>query len=158
MKILKRKKPWKPFRSCLLNSTAYRAQFWWKWAGLTVLFSRQILSGSQDFFLSLLFKLLFIFLNMKPFLALNISAIGRVDWKLRIIFFVAEISSHFPTIFHEGFLLFLSKLFLLSQQRFKVEINFIKSNCKNLLWKSALLKSQAQFFWQTSFKERIILH
>ena len=38
---------WEPFRICLLNSTANSAQFWWKWAGLAVLFSRQILNGSQ---------------------------------------------------------------------------------------------------------------
>jgi hypothetical protein len=27
---------WEPFRSCLLNSTANSAQFWWKWAGLAL--------------------------------------------------------------------------------------------------------------------------
>jgi hypothetical protein len=34
------------------------AQFWWKWAGLAVLFSMQLLNGSQDFFfvLILIFK------------------------------------------------------------------------------------------------------
>ena len=53
IKILKRKKSWEPFRICLLNSTANPAQFGWKLAGLAVLFSRQILNGSQDLFFSL---------------------------------------------------------------------------------------------------------
>ena len=30
-------------------SMANPAQFWWKWVGLVVLFSRQLLNGSQDF-------------------------------------------------------------------------------------------------------------
>ena len=51
IKILKRKKSWEPFSICLLNSTAKRVDFQPNWAGLTVLFSRQILNGSQDFFL-----------------------------------------------------------------------------------------------------------
>ena len=42
IKILKRKKSWEPFRICLLNRTANTAQFWWKLAGLAVIFSRQI--------------------------------------------------------------------------------------------------------------------
>ena len=42
--------------SCrLVRHTANPAQFWWKWAKLAVLFSRQLLNGSQDFFLSLIF-------------------------------------------------------------------------------------------------------
>ena len=36
---------------CLLNSTANPAQFGWKLDELAVLFSSQILNGSQDFFL-----------------------------------------------------------------------------------------------------------
>ena len=57
---IKTKKSWEPFRSCLL------AQFGWKLAGLVVLFSRQLLNGSKDFFPVLMFCLSFIFLNMKP--------------------------------------------------------------------------------------------
>ena len=38
------KKLWEPFGSYLLNSTANPAQFEWKWAGLAVLFGRQILN------------------------------------------------------------------------------------------------------------------
>ena len=38
-----------PFRICLLNSTANLAKVWWKWAGLAVLFSRQILNGLLEF-------------------------------------------------------------------------------------------------------------
>ena len=48
--IIEKLKSWEPFRSCLLNSTANPAQFGWKLAGLVVLFSRQLLNGSQDFF------------------------------------------------------------------------------------------------------------
>ena len=86
IKILKRKKSWEPVRICLLNSTANSAQFWWHWAGLAVLFSRQILNGSQDFFF--LFNILiFIYLlkyetietHARAFLTHNIFAIGRVQ-------------------------------------------------------------------------------
>ena len=38
------------FGSYLLNSTADSAQFEWKWAGLAVLFSRELPNGTQDFF------------------------------------------------------------------------------------------------------------
>ena len=53
MKILKwkRKKSWEPFGNCLLNSTANPADFYPNWVWLAVLFSRQILNGSQDFWL-----------------------------------------------------------------------------------------------------------
>ena len=51
------------FRICLLNSTANPAQFGWKLAGLAVLFSRQILNGSREFYFSLTFLFLFIFLD-----------------------------------------------------------------------------------------------
>ena len=34
---------------CLLKSTANSAQVWWKWAGLAVLFSRQILNKLLEF-------------------------------------------------------------------------------------------------------------
>ena len=56
MKSLKKKYPenmkkiWEPFGSYLLNSTANPAHFYPNWAGLAVLFSRQLLNGSQDFF------------------------------------------------------------------------------------------------------------
>ena len=52
IKVLKRRKNPRPFRICLLNNTANPALFGWKLAGLAVLFSRQILNNSQDFFLS----------------------------------------------------------------------------------------------------------
>ena len=42
---------WQPFGISLLNSTANSANFHPYWTGLAVLFSRQILNGSQDFFL-----------------------------------------------------------------------------------------------------------
>ena len=51
IKILKRKKSWEQFRICLLNSTANPAHFHQNQAGLVVLFSSQLLNGSQDFFL-----------------------------------------------------------------------------------------------------------
>jgi hypothetical protein len=60
-----KKKICEPFRICLLNSTANSAQFWWKWAGLAVLFSRQLLNSSQDFFFVLRFQFSFIFLKYK---------------------------------------------------------------------------------------------
>ena len=43
------KKSWELFGSSLLNTTANPAQFRWKWAGLAVLFSRQLPNGSHDF-------------------------------------------------------------------------------------------------------------
>ena len=54
--VLERKKSWEPFRSFLPNSTANPAHFNQNWAGLAVLYSRQILNGSQDFFFSLIFS------------------------------------------------------------------------------------------------------
>ena len=62
------------------------AQFGWKLAWLAVLFSRQILNGSQDFFF--LFNILIFIYFFKyetietyarAFLTLNILAIGRVN-------------------------------------------------------------------------------
>ena len=41
--VKEKKNTWEPFKICLLNSTANPTQFGWKLAGLTVLFSRQIL-------------------------------------------------------------------------------------------------------------------
>ena len=43
------KKLWEPFRSCLLNTTANPAQFRWKWAGLAMLFSRQLPNGAYQY-------------------------------------------------------------------------------------------------------------
>ena len=80
-------KSWEPFRSCLLNSTANPAQFGWKWAGLAVLFSRQLLNGSQDVNFSLIslnFHLFFksetIETHARTFLTFNILAIGTVTY------------------------------------------------------------------------------
>ena len=52
--------------SCLLTSSANLARFHQNWTGLAVLFSRQLLKGSQDFFFVSTFLFLFMFLNMKP--------------------------------------------------------------------------------------------
>ena len=80
-------KSWEPFRSCLLNSTANLAHFHQNWAGLAVLFRRQIPNGSQDFYF--LFNILiFIYFfkyetietHARAFLTLNILAIGRVPY------------------------------------------------------------------------------
>ena len=38
------------FKKILPNNTANPTQFGWKWAGLALLFSRQLPNGSQDFF------------------------------------------------------------------------------------------------------------
>ena len=54
-----------PFGICLLNSTANPAKFHPNWAGLAVLFSRQILNGS--YYLSSLY-----------FLGLNHSLEGKI--------------------------------------------------------------------------------
>ena len=43
------KKVLEPFGSCLLNSTASPAHFHPNWAGLPLLFSKQIPNGSHDF-------------------------------------------------------------------------------------------------------------
>ena len=47
---IKEKKSWEPFRIWLLKSTANPAQVWWKWARLTVIFSRQLLNSSHNLF------------------------------------------------------------------------------------------------------------
>ena len=85
IKILKRKKKsWEPFISCQLNSTANSAHFHQNWAGFAVLFSRQILNRSQDFFL---FNILIFIYLLKyetiethgcAFFTLNILSIGTV--------------------------------------------------------------------------------
>ena len=78
------KKMWESFWSCLLNSTANPDQFGWKWAGLPVLFSRQLPNDSHNFFqiFSIIFKN---YLTKNPqttialtFLTQSISAIGGV--------------------------------------------------------------------------------
>ena len=51
LKFETKKKSWEPFGSCLLNSTVNPANFHPNWLGLAVLFSRQLLNGSQDCFL-----------------------------------------------------------------------------------------------------------
>ena len=78
------KKLWVPFKSYSLNSTANPAQFECKWAGLAVLFSRQISNGSHDFFSYFQDIFLNDFIknqqtrNARAFLLLNISAVGSV--------------------------------------------------------------------------------
>ena len=44
------KKSWEPFWNCLLNSPANPAHFPSNRAGLAVLFSRELLNGTHDFF------------------------------------------------------------------------------------------------------------
>ena len=68
-----------------LNSTANPAHFHPNWAGLAVLFSRQLLNGSQDFFFHFNISIAIYFLKYKTietharaFLPLNISAVGSV--------------------------------------------------------------------------------
>ena len=67
----------------LINSKANPAHFHPNWAGLAVLFSRQLLNGSQDFFfrfniLIYFFKYETIETHARVFLPLNISAVGSV--------------------------------------------------------------------------------
>ena len=78
-KILKIwKKSWEPFGSYLLNSTANSAHFHPNWSGLAVLFSRQLLNGSQDFF-RFNMKLLRPMPDARAFLSLNISTVCSVS-------------------------------------------------------------------------------
>ena len=76
-----KKKLWEPFGSYLLNSSANPAHFHPSWAVLAVLFSRQLLNGSQDFFFRFdiyFFKYKTIETHVHVFLPLNISAVGSV--------------------------------------------------------------------------------
>jgi hypothetical protein len=74
----------------VLNSTANSAQFGWKWAGLAVLFSRQLLNGSHDHFdiFSIIFILFFkyetIETHARAFLPLIIVTVGSVHYKLSL--------------------------------------------------------------------------
>ena len=87
------KKLWEPIRSFLLNSTPNPAKLGWKWAGLAVLFSRQLPNRSHNFFQS--FSICFFNYFIKnpqttialTFLTHIISAIGGVCEE-RLIFFV----------------------------------------------------------------------
>ena len=79
------KKLWEPFGSFLLNSsTANPAHFHLNWAGLAMLFSRQLPNGSHDFF-HIFSMFFFNYLVKNPqttlaltFLTNNISDIGMV--------------------------------------------------------------------------------
>ena len=79
------KKSWEPFGSCLLNSTANPTKLGWKWAGLAVLFSRQLPNGSHDFFQTFSICIFNYFSKNPqttialPFLTYNISATGGVS-------------------------------------------------------------------------------
>ena len=90
------KKSWEPFGSCLLKSTANPAKLGWKWAGLAVLFSRQLPNGSHDFFqtFSIFFKDYFIKNPQTtialPFLTHNISAIGGVQHYCTVYLFTKK--------------------------------------------------------------------
>ena len=44
-----------PIAKILSVKNARHGSQWWKWAGLAVLFSRQLLNGSQDFNFSVIF-------------------------------------------------------------------------------------------------------
>ena len=59
--IKTKKNSWKPFKSCLLNCTATPVNFHSNWAGLAVIFSRQLQNGYQDFFLFQYFNFNLIF-------------------------------------------------------------------------------------------------
>ena len=86
MKSFKKKYPeklWELSGSYLLNSTANAAHFYPNRAGLTLLFSRKLLNGSQDFLFNILifvyfFKYEIIETHVCAFLPLNISAEGSV--------------------------------------------------------------------------------
>ena len=79
---IKEKKTWEPFKICLLNSTANPAWFGWKSAGLAVLFSRQILNSSQDFFPlnTLIFIYFFKYETIETHAHAFLTLIIRVMW------------------------------------------------------------------------------
>ena len=66
-KVLKRKKKsWELIRIYLPNSIANPAQFGLKWAGLALLFSKQILYNAQDFLFNLITLIFIYFFDIKP--------------------------------------------------------------------------------------------
>ena len=91
---------WEPFGSCLLHSIANPAHFHLNWAGLAVLFSRQILNGSQDFFFSFIHIKFFIHFSKYEtietyarefFMVINFS-IGRVICECSLTFLRKKIN------------------------------------------------------------------
>ena len=78
------KKSWERFGSYLQNSTANPAHSHPNWAGLAVLFRRQLLNGFQDFFCFNILILIYFFkyktieTHARAFLPLNISAVCSV--------------------------------------------------------------------------------
>ena len=99
------KKSWEPFGSCLLNSTANPAHFHPSWAGLVVLFSRQLPNSSHDFFqIFSRYSYDYFMKNPQttitlPFLTQYISAVGDVEsvlqQKRRLLFLSLFASSNF---------------------------------------------------------------
>ena len=85
------KKLWELFGSCLLNSTANPAKLGWKWAGLAVLFSRQLPKSSHNFFQTFSTWFCNYFMknpqttNVLPFLTHNISATDGATWFLVLL-------------------------------------------------------------------------
>ena len=77
------KRLWEPFGSCLLNSTANPAHFHPNWAGLAILFSRQIINISQDIF-SLY---IIIFIELKKYIPQNTFALTFLTHTLGSIMF-----------------------------------------------------------------------
>ena len=63
------------FRICLPNSTAISAQVWWKWAGLAVLFSRQIINRSLKFTLEALTIFLLVYVTQDRVVASKMTTI-----------------------------------------------------------------------------------
>ena len=87
-----------------MNSSANPAQFWLKWARLAVLFSRQLLNSSKDFFLVLTFQFSFIFLNRNPFRSMP-ENFCHLIFKLQVVWRCQNlcirqrfISSTFPSV------------------------------------------------------------
>ena len=90
------KKSCEPFRSYLLNSTANPAKFEWTWAGLAVLFSRQLPNGAHNFFHT--FSICFINYFMRnpqttfaPIFLTHISA--RIDGVSNVVRRLGQIST-----------------------------------------------------------------
>ena len=77
-KIFKRKKSWEPFRICPLISTANPANLYPYWAELALVFSRQLLNGSQNIFVFNIFIYMEP-LRPKPAHFCPISVVGSVN-------------------------------------------------------------------------------
>jgi hypothetical protein len=111
------KKSWEPFGSCQLNIEANPAHFHLSLAGLAVLFSRQLLNGSHNFFQTFsIFLKDYLIQNPQttialPFLTHNISAIGGVACLYRGVCQTSHVEKG-PRLIKLGWSYFYSSIFM----------------------------------------------